>query len=52
MPNLMHQSKWLQSDHGIKVCHTVLFIKHENAITRKYRCGMIHEVLASRDGIT
>ena len=48
----MHQSKWFQSDHVIKVCHTVLFIKHENAITIKYQCGMIHEVLASRDGIT
>ena len=51
VPKLMHQPKWFQSDRDIKVCDTVLFIKHESTITSKYQCGMIHEVLPNRDGI-
>ena len=37
VPKLMHQPKWFQSDCGIKVCDTVLFIKHESTITSKYQ---------------
>ena len=44
----MHQPKWLQSDHDIKVCDIVLFIKRENTITNKYQYGMVYEVLLSR----
>ena len=31
----MHKLKWLQTDCDIKLCHIVLFIKHESTISSK-----------------
>ena len=50
VPVLMYHPRWFYSHHNIKVCETVLFIKHESAIASKHQYGMIHIVLSSRAG--
>ena len=43
--------KWFSTDHDIKICDVVLFLKQDWVLNNNYQYGMVNETVRSKDGI-
>ena len=43
--------KWFSTDHDIKICDVVLFLKQDGVLSNSYQYGMVNEIVPSKDGI-
>ena len=51
VPRLMNHPKWFSTDHDIKICDVVLFLKQDWVLNNSYQYGMVNETVRSKDGI-
>ena len=51
VPRLMNHPKWFSTDHDIKICDVVLFLKQDGVLSNSYQYGMVNEIVPSKDGI-
>ena len=51
VPRLMNHPKWFSTDHDIKICDVVLFLKQDGVLSNSYQYGMVNEIAPSTDGI-
>ena len=47
----MNHPKWFSTDHDIKICDVVLFLKQDGVLSNSYQYGMVNEIVPSKDGI-
>ena len=52
VPRLMNHPEWFSTDHDIKICDLVLFLKQDGVLSNSYQYGMVNEIVPSKDGIT
>ena len=51
VPRLMNCPKWFSTNHDIKICDVVLFLKQDGVLSESYQYGMVNEIPPSKDGI-
>ena len=51
VPRLMNHPKWFSTDHDIKVCDVVLFLKQDRVLCNSYQYGMVNEIIPSKDSV-
>ena len=47
----MNCPKWFFTDHDIKNCDFVLFLKEDGVLSESYQYGMVNEIVPSKDAI-
>ena len=47
----MNHHKWFSTDHGIKICDVVLFLKQDGVLSNNYQYGMVNEIVPRKDGV-
>ena len=47
----MNHPKWFSTDHDIKICDIVLFLKQDGVLKNSYQYGIVNEILPSNNGI-
>ena len=50
-PRLMNHPKWLSTDHDLKICDDVLFLKQDGVLSNSYQYCMVNEIVPSKDGV-
>ena len=51
VPRLMNHPKWFSTDHDIKICDVVLFLKQDGVLSNGYQYGLVNEIVPSKDGV-
>ena len=47
----MNHLKWFSTDHGIKICDVVLFLKQNWEVSNGYQYDMVNVIVLRKDGI-
>ena len=47
----MNHPKWFSTDHDIKNCDAVLFLKQDGVLSSSHLYGMVNGIVPSKDGI-
>ena len=51
VPRLMNHPKWFSTDHDIKICDVVLFLKQDRVLSNGYQYDLVNEIVPSKDGV-
>ena len=51
VPRLMNHPKWFSTDHDMKTCDVLLFLKQDGALSNSYQYGIVNEIIPSKDGV-
>ena len=51
VPRLMNHPKWFSTDHDIKICDAVLFLKQDGVLSNSYHYDMVNEIVTRKDGV-
>ena len=47
----MNHPKSLSTDHDIKICDVVFFLKQDGVLNKSYQYGIVNEFVPSKDGV-